>query len=267
MSSRDLTTLDTAKQWLGITSTDSDSILSSLITQISNFIYNKTSRSFFLPKTVTESYDGLGGTRMFLTNFPIISLSQLVVNGSTIPQSPGYPTPGWILEPAPDDQPGLMQRLDLRGYYFCCGVKNVTVTYTAGYQVSNEPMTTPASGQASVLAPYGRWGSDMGVVLVSTGLPLAKVASGPVSGQYSVDATGKYTFGDASVAVLVSYGFIPADLERAALEWVAERFKYKDRIGYRSKSLGGAETVSFDNRAVPDIVSTIIQTYTRVLSC
>lgn len=267
MSSRDLTTLDAVKKWLSISTTDSDIVLSSLITQISGFVYNKTSRSFFVPRTVTELYDGLGGTRMLLTNWPVTKVTELKISGTVVPPAGDYPSSGWILEAAPDDPPGLMQRLDLRGYTFLSGTKNVSVTYVAGYQVENEALTTPSSGAVAVAAPYGRWASDMGVTRVSTGLPLAKVASAPSSGQYSVDASGNYTFGDSSIAVLVSYGYIPADLERAVIEWVAERFKYKDRIGYRSKSLGGAESVSFDNRAIPEIAGAVIQTYTRVVSC
>jgi hypothetical protein len=52
---------------------------------------------------------------------------------------------------------------------------------------------------------------DWGVRYSATGLPLAKVSSAPVQGQYSVSA-GLYTFAsaDAGVAVLISYRYSSA---------------------------------------------------------
>lgn len=266
MGSRDLTTLEAAKAWLSISTSDSDGVIESLITQISNFALNKMSRGFILPRVVTEVYDGLGGDRMILTNWPVSSVSQLRVDATIVPPAGDYPSQGWILESAPDDPPGMMQRLDLRGYRFTEGRKNVSVTYTAGYQVESEALTTTA-GANKTQCPFGRWGSDMGVVRASNGAALVKVASAPSSGQYSVSATGDYTFGDTGLAVLVSYGYFPADLERAVLEWIAERFKYRERIGIQSKSLGGAETISYAIESVPKFVAPVLQTYTRVVSC
>ncbi len=54
----------------------------------------------------------------------------------------------------------------------------------------------------------GAWVDDYGVVFAATGLPLAKVASSPSSGQYSV-ASGVYTFNsaDAGKGVLISYAY------------------------------------------------------------
>ena len=83
----------------------------------------------------------------------------------------------------------------------------------------------PASGQLATsygeagtvpaLSPYtasvvnaGAWQDDYGVVYAASGLPLAKVASSPAAGQYSV-AAGVYTFNasDAGKAVLISYTY------------------------------------------------------------
>lgn len=267
MGARDLTTLAVVKQYLGLSDSSSDPILSTLISQLSSLAHNKTSRSFFLPKTVTELLDGSGGTRLLLTNYPVQSVSLLQVDGVTVPPASSPTGSGWILEPASDDPPGVMQRLDLRGYGFSRGTRNVSVTYTAGYLVADEAAVATAS--VVVAAPYGRWRSDMGVVRASDRSALVNVSSAPAAGQYTVNALGGYSFNasDDGLAVLISYGFIPYDLEQAVTDWVAERFKYKDRIGYRSKSLGGAETVSFDNRALPDSVGQVLQTYTRVVSC
>lgn len=54
---------------------------------------------------------------------------------------------------------------------------------------------------------------DLGVRYQATGIVFTRVASGPATGQYSVnESTGVYTFaaGDAGVAALVSYSYAPA---------------------------------------------------------
>lgn len=49
--------------------------------------------------------------------------------------------------------------------------------------------------------------ADLGVVSAVTGLPLTKVASAPITGQYSVSVAGVYTFAaaDTGQAMLISY--------------------------------------------------------------
>lgn len=73
-----------------------------------------------------------------------------------------------------------------------------------------EAQTVPASTPFTLsVANAATFVSDLGVVYAATGLPLAKVASGPSQGQYAVSPTGVYTFasGDSGAAVLVSYTF------------------------------------------------------------
>lgn len=55
----------------------------------------------------------------------------------------------------------------------------------------------------------GTFVADLGVVLASTGAQLVRVASAPAAGQYSVNASGVYTFdsADAGKAILVSYEY------------------------------------------------------------
>jgi hypothetical protein len=72
-----------------------------------------------------------------------------------------------------------------------------------------EAQTVPSSSAYTVsVANAATWADDYGVVYAATGLPLAKVASAPAAGQYSV-ASGVYTFnsGDAGKSVLVSYTY------------------------------------------------------------
>lgn len=53
---------------------------------------------------------------------------------------------------------------------------------------------------------------------------------------------------------------VPADLAQAVVEMVALRFKGRDNIGYRSKTLA-TETITFDMAAMPASVNMIIQKY------
>ena len=68
--------------------------------------------------------------------------------------------------------------------------------------------TTPF--QITVSPPSsGTFASDLGVLNASTGLPLKKVASGPATGQYSVNGSGVYTFAaaDTGNTVLINYDY------------------------------------------------------------
>ena len=71
---------------------------------------------------------------------------------------------------------------------------------------------------------------------------------------------------DAGANVTLSYGYVPADLARAALEWVADRYASRTRIGQSAKTLGGQETTSFVVKAMPDVVDRLLRPYRRVTS-
>ncbi len=78
---------------------------------------------------------------------------------------------------------------------------------------------------------------------------------------------GTYLFAaeDGGAALRLSYSYVPGALEDACIGWVAERFRYRDHIGQRSKSLGGQETVSYDTSAMPAYLQAQLQPYRKVL--
>jgi hypothetical protein len=271
MATGDLVQLAAAKAWLGVTTDDDDALLATLISQISRAIYNSINRSFVLPRNVVESYDGLGGDRLLLRNWPVGAITSVSVDGLEIPPAGPTPSSGFMLEASDDEPPGAMQQLFLWGAYrFCRGRQNIVVAYRAGYEIVGEAQSVPAAAPFTLvaLAPYGAFAIDTGVVYAS-GAALTPVAANPAAGQYAVDPTsGKYTFAaaDAGASILLSYGYVPADLSQAALEWVAERYRYKDRIGMASKSLGGQETASYRLDAMPDFVALSLINFRRVLA-
>jgi len=276
MATGDLVQLGTVKSWLGVTSTADDALLSALISQISRAIYNYINRSFVLPANVTEAYDGSGRESLILRNWPVGEISAVIVDGRLIPPAPLmvagiHMAPGYVLEQADDQPPGAMQQLFLRGHYrFHKGRQNVVVSYRAGYEIVAETQSVPMQPPYQIVAisPYGVFAQDTGVAYAN-GAAMKGVASSPSAGQYTVDPTsGTYGFSaaDAGAALSISYGYIPADLAQCALEWVADRYRYKDRIGVSSRSLGGQETTAYQNRPVPDFVAASLVNFRRIIA-
>lgn len=268
----DLAQLADLKTWLDLQSTDDDILLGRLITQVSRAILGFIDRATILPAEYNETRDGDGTNAIILRQWPVIAVASCVIDGRTItPAGPLGPatraTPGFVLEQASPAPPGNMQKLILRGLNFRSGQQNVVITYRAGYQVSDETALVPSTAPYEVTAeaPYGDWASDAGVAYAN-GTPLAAVAGTPAAGQYSV-AAGVYSFtaADAGAAVAITYGYVPADLGFCCLDWAAELYAYRARIGQRSKSLGGQETLSFIVKDVPDFVASALQPFKRVI--
>lgn len=268
----DLVDLADLKAWLDVQSDDDDDLLGSLITQISRTILTYLDRASILPGIHPETRDGGNETALILRQWPVTNILSLTINGTIIaPASAlvagGARTSGYVLEPASHAPPGRMQKLALRGKLFLHGVQNISISYQAGYQISGEAALVPLSAPYTLAAqaPYGAWASDCGVAYAN-GTPLVAVASSPGAGQYSI-AGGTYQFaaGDADRAITLTYGYVPADLAFCCMDWAAELYAYRDRIGQRSKSLGGQETISFIVKDMPDFVASALQPYRRII--
>jgi len=267
MAQFDLVSLADVKSWLSITTNDAtrDAALSRTITQISRAIYNYMNRGTILPQTITEYYSG-GRDRIQLRNWPVISIVQVTADELEIPESVSLRSSGYWLEPAEIGSPGSMQILQFRGYFPLQMRSNIRVTYTTGY-LHAETWVIPTTPTFSVMMPYGKWASSYSVSR-SDGTSLTEVASSPAIGEYTVQ-DGVYTFSavDSGQQVIIQYGFIPADLASVATEWIAYRWSSKDRIGQTSKSIGGQETVSYTNEAIPAFVAQSLQNFRRVVPC
>lgn len=255
-----LTTLDRIKLWLNIPSsnTDADLLLKTLIRSASAFALNMMNRQGIGLRTYNEFYTGYGSSYMVLRQDQVYDIQNLSSGGSTISaaRGDGFATPyagGYAF---------LDNRLQLFGNGFSRGGP-VQITYRAGF-VTTDTFTIPVT--PFQLSTDLFWLSDVAVKLVG-GIALSKVTGAPLDGQYSVSPLGVYTFNAAQtgLAVNITYSYVPADIEQAVWELAAERYKYKDRIGYNSKSLGGQETVSFSNKSMNDYVREILMPYIRVV--
>jgi hypothetical protein len=271
MSPFDLTTLAALKAWLGLPSAagPNDATLSALISAASRTICAALSRPGLLPQPYTEAID-LETSRIFLRHWPVLQVSSVVWRGIAVPPDTNPDLDGSIgyaLQLADKPPPGRPQAIDLFGALYRGGRQSLVVSYRAGYGVQSEAQTVPslAPFQLAVLAPYGPWASDLGVVYSATGVALTPVAGAPVAGQYSV-SSGVYSFAaaDAGQAASISYGYIPQDVWQATLELAAERFRSAERIGLRSKSIGGQETIAYDTSAISAPILAMLQPYRRV---
>lgn len=75
-------------------------------------------------------------------------------------------------------------------------------------QIFNEVGAVPAMSTYTItVAQAADFYLDLGVYYAASGLPLKQVVSGPAAGEYTVSASGVYTFAaaDASAAVLLNY--------------------------------------------------------------
>jgi hypothetical protein len=269
----DLASLTDLKRWLDVAGNDDDDLLIRLVTQISRAILSHLDRPSILPTIYQEVYDGGGHQSILLRQWPVHVVASCEIDGVALPSSPG-PGSGallqgrFVLEPPEIGPPGRLQRLTLRSGPFPIGVQNIRISYVAGYQVTGEMAVVPASAPyaVTVQAPYGRFALDRGVTYAD-GTPLIPVASEPTAGQYRVQ-DGVYSFSniEAGTTVLFTYGYVPAELSSCCIEWAAERYLYRSRIGQRSKSLGGHETIGFIVTDVPAYIRHVLQPYRRVVT-
>src|SRR5690349_23195383 len=116
----DLTTLAAVKSWLAAGSgTSDDTTIQDCITAFSAYVLRITARSnadgsipaaspFNSVVSYNEWYDGPGGTRLMLRNWPVVTVTSVTVDTVTIPQSTAPNVPGWVID-------GSAKSLSMRG--------------------------------------------------------------------------------------------------------------------------------------------------------
>jgi hypothetical protein len=259
----DLTTPQRVATWMANAPSIPSPIISQLIGSMTNLIYSKLNRARLYSQTFTRTFDGVGTAQIMLPDYPVTSIQAVQQGSALIPPSvlpnangtynagvnPGY---GYRFIPWSGNLPGDTAMVELNGGFFWPAPQNVQITYTAGYLIQNEQQSVPTTGPYTITVNQfqGIWCRDNGVTYAATGAALTPVTTITAAGQYIVgpDSTpGLYTFSvaDEGQALLISYSFIPADLEEAVNQMVVERYAYRTRVGEISKSLGGQETVRF----------------------
>lgn len=267
MATGDLATLWAVKEHLGIEPSEdvSDSRLKSLITSASSLFKTATRRAILYQPSIVETRDGQGTSGISPREYPVKSVASVVVDGTTI-DARTTANAGWVLD---DDRIEIAEPLGSLAAVtpfspfppyspaFTIGKANVVLTYAAGY-LAAESVTSATAGVQTA----ERFVADYGVTKASDGTSLTKVSGTPITGQYAVNSLGLYTFGDAGVAVVLSYSYVPADVEQAVIDMVAWQFRARDRVGQTSKVVGG-ETVGYSQAEIPPSAQMVIDKYQR----
>lgn len=259
MAAGDLTSLSNVKSWLQIESTDNDALLSRLISAASQFTKQWLSRDI-IEKSYSQRFSGMDNVILMLPQYPVVSVSAVSINNVTIPYTAISGNTGFTY----DDM-----TIQLYGYVFTRGLLNVSVSYTAGFRIADEPAvverygTTPSyTYEVRSLANF--WLEDLGVK-DANGATMVRVSSNPTSGQYTV-SDGVYTFNSAQngATVYISYKDVPMDISEAVCMMIGERFRLQDRIGVVSKGLAG-ETVTFSQKDMSSTVRSSLMPYRKVM--
>ncbi len=133
----DLTTLQNVKDYMQITDTSSDTVLSRLISAFSQWFLTQVNRGALISSTYNETRNGQGGDSITTIYWPIQAVTSVTVDGIAIPasapQTNAPPTPGYVFDSftiwmAAGGFNGLPGQ-----YRFTRGRGNVQLVYEAGY--------------------------------------------------------------------------------------------------------------------------------------
>lgn len=263
-----LTKLEYVKEWLNISTTDSDAMLTQVIDAASQFVLEYLNWETFQRREYLYRFNGTGAPRILLQNWPVIEVVSVAIHGQLIQASTfdnGMPSPGYYVN---QNRAGP-QSLELAGHRFGRGIP-CQVVYEAGFEATAE--FTPVAGvspEPDILSftPYlpGVWSGNIRVLI--DGAEAAQVASAPAAGQYTLTEWGTYTFSvsDAGRPVEITYSYTPSSVSQATAELVGEWFKRRERIGLTSKTLGGQETVAFSVLDMSAAVKSMLQPYKNVV--
>lgn len=244
-----------------------DPMLERLISACSTFVQSWLNRTIAAADYV-ETRNGTGTGAMALNNIDVISFKSLTVDGIPIlPRPPlGAGSSGvYTFNGAPGGYVFNDAAVMISGGIFCRGWQNVVASYAAGFQVTNEAQTVPANPGPYTLTTLAHWSAGDRGVTYANGTAFTKVTAPPtVAGTYSVDGS-VYTFSaiDAGASVLLSYGYVPFDVEQATIDMIGDWFKYKDRIGKTSEGIEG-QSITFVNAAIPARSLAVLQQYKKV---
>jgi hypothetical protein len=138
----DLTTLDMVKQWAEVNSDSEDGSIQLCITAFSRYLLNRVGRATLGAEVeLVEVYDGSGSAILYLHNYPVASLTFVLVNGFALPISSGYGIFGASIYGDRRNAIAIIQGSNgcssnlaaMRNYTFPRGISNIQVSYKAGY--------------------------------------------------------------------------------------------------------------------------------------
>lgn len=267
-----LTTVAAVSAWAGDGTPPSAAlaaIYTRLINNASRAFLGQVSRSTFLVHAVNEVRTGMDTNSMMLKDWPVLGdLTSLTVRGVTIPKQTSFGGLGWVLDGWDGYTPGDPHQLSLVGRCFPRDPGGVTISYTAGYATMGEVQTVDSTGYVWPMSPQGRFAADWKVLDASGATMIPTISPTPAVGSYVAPTSDQlpYQFNPAQGQVTLNYSFIPADVDQVISKWVGEWVKYKGRIGEKSRSLGGQESITYDLGAMPQDAMGMTKQYNAVLT-
>ena len=252
-----LTSVQRTKDYLGLLTTGSDTVIAQLIMRASVQVQNWCSRSFQRNAYTNARLNGTGSQVLRVPDAPIISISALTIENTAIPASADGVAYGYQF----DDLNIFLSG----GALFPMARRNIGLSYVAGYTtteadfipVANTPTITPTTG--------GYATTDRGVANSSTGVTFTAVGSGPIANQYSF-SNGTYTFNsaDGNKQVVLSYDYAPGPVEQGVIELVGGDLKQRDNLGIARKSLRD-ESITYSDKMMPSSVEGLLWPYRKVV--
>lgn len=121
----DMTTLAEVKAYCGVNSVNADPVLQSLLDATAPAFAAYCNLGSFFSRTYNAMRDGTGSDRIVLANMPVTNVSSVSIDGQVIPKS--------VNNGAGYDFALGGRLVFLRGYRFTMGIRNVNITYTAGF--------------------------------------------------------------------------------------------------------------------------------------
>jgi hypothetical protein len=156
MATIDLTTVGQVQAQAGIPSSQDTALLQAMVTAISRHILTRTGRRVLSgTQSFTDLYDGSGGDKQFVADWPIQSVTTLAVFGQTVNPSPDGVNPGWVTDSYAASL-ALLPGTAIGGPIsysawliplgrFPHGRQNIKLTYTAGFVTAGGPGPHPPS--------------------------------------------------------------------------------------------------------------------------
>jgi len=231
-----------------------------MITAASQFIKTWLSRDIAAADYVL-TLNGQGTSRIFTPQYPIINVSFVSINGTSVAAATAPPLGnGFLFD---------KEAIAVNGNFFPVGFQNISISYSAGFQAV-DATTVPSDNtyKLAVSTLTRPWVVDRGVALAN-GTALTKVTTSPAADEYSVvdsDGVMVYQFNAANVgaSINITYGYCPEDLEQALIDMIGERYSTRERIGQTSKQFGG-EVVAFSTKDFNSNVADVFNQYKNVV--
>lgn len=307
---RDLVTLDQVQTWLNSNTPGAMNLntvtknIPLAITDCSVDWLSFTGRrclNRFIP--CNDFFDGAGGERQFLRDFPCALVGGVWVNGTSVSagnvNQNGSVTPGWVLDSKRESLSfvgnfggGFGLGRGPGGTYAASGgpfqrqyrsggfgqrndnnFQNVQIQYFGGGSVM---LAETAQVAAETINPSQKavFYCDLNQVYYAQPqngqlVQFVEVASAPAQGQYSVAADGTYTFNaaDNGKFVSISYAYNEAmpDVQMACIMQVCETLYTRTSIGLRSQGSPESGTTMYSKVARPERVLEVMRKYKRAM--